>query len=132
MQIYVTEESFFATAKNQSPKAAMLSALRRALPIIENQIGDFAAASNVNSTFTGTLIVDAGFFALNGSCGDVRVNGGILQPSTETGRSLRGAVTLNTPSATLHVPGSPVSCAMRFVSSAPFAVSGSETAMASA
>ena len=49
---------------------------------------------------------------------DVRpMNGGSFQPSTDTGRLLRGAVTLKTPSAAFHVPFSPVSCSRRFVSS---------------
>src|SRR5438034_1855893 len=58
------------------------------------------------------------------------MNGGIFHPSTETGRSLRGAVTLNTPSAALQVPGSPVICAIRLVSSAACAANGSATAIA--
>src|SRR3989442_14875631 len=59
------------------------------------------------------------------------MNGGIFQPSTVTGKSLRGALTLNTPSAALHVPDSPVICAMRFVSSAALAVKAIAAAMAS-
>ena len=49
------------------------------------------------------------------------MKGGIFQPSTDTGRSLRGAVTLKTPSAALHAPLRPVSCSMRLVLSAAIA-----------
>lgn len=66
--------------------------------IIENQSGDFAAAGNISSTFTGTLVIDAGTFVLNGTCGDVRVNGGTLQP----GNASTGSVTF-APGATLRI-----------------------------
>jgi len=46
------------------------------------------------------------------------MNGGVIQPSAVTGRSLRGAETLNTPSAAFQVPGRPVMAAMRLVLSA--------------
>lgn len=46
------------------------------------------------------------------------MNGGIVQPSTEIGRSLRGAVTLKTFSAWVNVPFIPVSCSIFAVSSA--------------
>lgn len=36
------------------------------------------------------------------------MNGGIVQPSTATGTSLRGAVILKTPSASIRVPFRPV------------------------
>src|SRR5262245_36124472 len=59
------------------------------------------------------------------------MNGGIFQPSTVTGRSLRGAVTLNTPSVAFQDPGSPVIWAIRFVSRAASAVGNSRAARAS-
>src|SRR5262245_3903338 len=45
------------------------------------------------------------------------MKGGIFQPSTDTGKSVRGAVTLNTASAGVSVPFSPVISWMRLVSS---------------
>src|SRR2546427_5508063 len=59
------------------------------------------------------------------------MNGGIDQPSTTIFTSLRGAVTLKTPSAALQAPLTPVICSTRFVSRAAFAASGSVAAMAS-
>ncbi|MEW6158208.1 MAG: hypothetical protein AB1813_12290 [Verrucomicrobiota bacterium] len=49
------------------------------------------------------------------------MKGGIFQPSTETGKSFRGAVTLNTPSEGIQVPFSPVMVSIRLVSRAPSA-----------
>ena len=46
------------------------------------------------------------------------MNGGSFQPSTVTGTSLRGEVTLNTPSASLRVPLRPVMVSTAAVSSA--------------
>src|SRR5437867_7746302 len=45
------------------------------------------------------------------------MKGGIFHSSTFTATSLRGCVTLKTPSAAFHAPFSPVMCSMRLVSS---------------
>src|SRR5882724_5611955 len=63
-------------------------------------------------------ITSSVFCSVNAAHEASPMNGGIVQPSTETFTSLRGEVTLKTPSLVFSAPFTPIICSISAVSSA--------------